>query len=75
MTYAQGVKRFKFEYIHLYINKVDYWKAEEAWAKYIDNLCKDGEITQNQYETWQTPFPYGKNLKPSYKQLAIAYGD
>ena len=28
----------------------------EAWHNYIDSLCKDGEITLQQYETWGNPF-------------------
>ncbi len=73
MTYDQAVKDFKRIYLHLYINRVDYWRGQEAWASYVDGLCKDGQITQKQYDTWATPFPYGKHLKPSYKQLAMAY--
>lgn len=73
MRYEIAVRDFKTIYMNLYLNKVDYWTAQEAWARYIDGLCKNGEITQKQYDTWETPFPYGKNLKPSYKQLAMAY--
>ena len=28
----------------------------EAWHNYIDSLCKDGEITLQQYENWGNPF-------------------
>tara|TARA_R100001440_G_scaffold52577_1_gene72385 strand:- start:486 stop:659 length:174 start_codon:yes stop_codon:yes gene_type:complete len=28
----------------------------EAWSNYIDGLCKDGEITLQQYENWGNPF-------------------
>lgn len=72
MKYENAVREFKTIYLHLYLKKVDYWTAEEAWAGYKDRLCKNGEITQKQYEIWQTPFPYGKNLKPNKRQLQIA---
>lgn len=72
MTYDQAVKDFKRIYLHLYINRVDYWRGQEAWAFYVDELCKDGQITEKQYMNWATPFPYGKPLKPSYRQLCMA---
>ncbi len=72
MTYRQAVADFERIYIHLYINRVDYWTADLAWADYTDSLCKGGEITQKQWETWSRPFPYAKPLKPSYRQLCIA---
>lgn len=28
----------------------------EAWNNYTDALCKDGEITLRQYETWSHPW-------------------
>lgn len=28
----------------------------EAWSNYTDALCKAGEITLRQYETWSNPF-------------------
>jgi len=73
MTYDQAVKTFKQNHVNLYLDKVDYWTAFEAWTAYIDGLCKDGEITNKQFESWKTPFEYGKNLKPSYRQLQWAY--
>lgn len=69
MTKEQAVKQFKEIYIGLYINRVDYWKAQLAWSTYTDKLCKSGQITQKQWLSWSTPFPYGKRLKPSRKQL------
>jgi len=27
----------------------------EAWGMYIDSLCKNGQITMQQYNTWDTP--------------------
>ena len=73
MRYEVAVKEFKCIYLHLYIKKVDYWQAQLAWTEYVDGLCRRGEITEKQYNTWETPFPYGKPLKPSYRQLCMAY--
>lgn len=28
----------------------------EAWNNYTDSLCKDGMITEHQYDTWSNPF-------------------
>ena len=72
MRYEIAVRDFETIYMNLYLNKVDYWIAQEAWERYKDELCKNEEITQKEYDTWKTPFPYGKNLKPSYKQIAMA---
>lgn len=72
MRYDVAVKDFERIYIQYYMRHEDYWKAFEAWSAYIDGLCKDGQITQKQFETWQTPFPYGKKLKPNKRQLQIA---
>lgn len=63
MTYKDAVREFKRQNIDLYINQVDYWRAWEAWDAYIDGLCKDGQITEKQWGTWLTPFPYGERLK------------
>lgn len=62
MTYIKAVADFKRVYKDLWENHVDYWTAFEAWSTYIDSLCKDRQITQKQYNTWSTPFPYGRRL-------------
>jgi hypothetical protein len=62
MTYRNAVREFKRMYVGLYINQVDYWTAQQAWAEYTDSLCKSGQITEKQYMNWTTPFPYGKPL-------------
>ena len=69
MTYREAVKDFQRCYRSLYIEKVDYWTAHEVWVNYVDGLNRDGEITDRQASTWSTPFPYGKSLKPTKKQL------
>ena len=30
--------------------KADYYKVQFIWSCYIDALCKNGEITQEQYD-------------------------
>ena len=62
MTYREAVKDFRQLNGKLYEDQVDYWTAQAAWAGYTDTLCKDGWITQKQYDTWKTPFRYGKRL-------------
>ena len=69
MTKAEAVRDFKSTYSSLYINKADYWTAQFAWSCYTDYLCKGGKITNQQFATWSTPFPYGKPLKPTRKML------
>lgn len=53
---------------------MDYWHAQEIWASFTDGLCKDGVITQRQYETWLTPFPYGKSIIVSNNTLRVKRG-
>ena len=36
--------------------KPDIVARREAWNNFTDALCKDGEITPRQYETWTGPF-------------------
>ena len=69
MTYREAVKNFKRYYRKLYIERSDYWAAHLAWADYVDGLNREGEVTDKQASTWLTPFPYGKPLKPSKRQL------
>lgn len=28
----------------------------ESWSYFTDSLCKDGMITQKQYDNWSNPF-------------------
>lgn len=62
MTKEQAVREFQSAYHDLYERKVDYWTAQLAWSGFTDQLCKEGRITLKQYETWETPFKYGKHL-------------
>ena len=60
MRYENAVKDFK-EY-YLQTGEYDYWTAQLMWADYVDSLCKDGQITQRQFDNWSTPFEYGKHV-------------
>jgi hypothetical protein len=35
---------------------IDHVARRTAWNDYTDMLCKDGMITEHQYETWDNPF-------------------
>ena len=30
--------------------------VRQAWNDYTDSLCKDGQITQEEYDIWVSPF-------------------
>lgn len=36
--------------------KGDKIALREEWNNYTDMLCKDGVISQKQYDTWSNPF-------------------
>ena len=40
-------------YAHIRGDKV---AMREFWNNFTDMLCKDGEITENQYNAWSNPF-------------------
>lgn len=35
--------------------QMDKSARREAWGVFTDSLCKNGEITQRQYDTWLPP--------------------
>ena len=47
---------------HLPVGRYDYWSIEQAWASFTDALCKDGKITEKQWNNWLTPFKYGRTV-------------
>lgn len=49
------VERMFKEEVYPSLNKSDKPMIREAWINFIDMLCKDGEISDNQYNTWSTP--------------------
>ena len=43
------------EEVYPSLNKSDKPMIREAWHNFTDMLCKNGEISDNQYNTWSTP--------------------
>ena len=33
----------------------DYYEMQQAWTFFTDGLCRDGQITLRQFETWGNP--------------------
>jgi hypothetical protein len=54
MTKIQAVSDFKENYLP-FIPKNDKPAKRQAWNDFTDMLCKDGEITYNQYQNWTQP--------------------
>ena len=40
--------------------KADWYAVQYAWSIFTDSLCKNGEITLQQYESWLFPWPKGR---------------
>ena len=49
------VERMFKEEVYPSLNKSDKPMIREAWNDFTDMLCKDGQISDNQYNTWSTP--------------------
>lgn len=58
MNYKKAVK--EFEEYYLSNGKYDYCTVQLMWTEYVDGLCKEGEITQKQFDNWTCPYEYGK---------------
>ena len=43
--------------------RLDYWTAQLMWIEYIDGLCRQGKITQEQFGSWTNPMKYGKPVR------------
>lgn len=61
MTKREALKLFRESFPnHYFISKVsgrlDKVARSEAWNNFTDALCKDGEITAKQYDSWTNPF-------------------
>jgi hypothetical protein len=59
MTKADALALFRDQVLP--VVKYQYGKGDrvairEAWNNYTDALCKEGQITMRQYETWVGPF-------------------
>ena len=51
--YAPGI--VQEEQKHGYSAYADLPMRREAWSNYVDSLCKDGQISDWQYENWSQP--------------------
>lgn len=59
MTKKEAVAEFKADILPHVIKqygKNDKPAIEQAWNDWTDALCKNGRITQHQYDTWVHPF-------------------
>jgi len=55
MTKKEALSRFREDTLP-YVPSNDIPAKCEAWNNYTDALCKAGEITLRQYESWTNPF-------------------
>lgn len=65
MTKQQAFKQFTELYYEDKYNlqravDQDYCKVQLEWSGFVDNLNRDGEITDKQRQTWETPFKKGR---------------
>ena len=57
MTKAEAIKDFRMLYKYFGgFRRGDVIAKRTKWNDYTDQLCKDGLITQKQYENWGQPF-------------------
>ncbi len=54
MTKREALSIFKNGLMGVVPGDVIY--TRENWNNYTDFLCKNGDITMRQYETWDNPF-------------------
>jgi hypothetical protein len=60
LTKAQALQMFREDILPLIknieYNGVDSIMRREEWNDYTDRLCKEGAITNRQYNNWSNPF-------------------
>ena len=54
MNKKQAEEIFKIEILPFFKND-DKPAKREAWHNFTDSLCRDGQITMKQYESWLNP--------------------
>ena len=54
LTKVQVEKMFKEE-VYPHLNKNDKPSIRYEWSVFTDGLCKDGNISEKQYDTWTLP--------------------
>ena len=55
MTKKQAEQIFKSEILPT-LNREDKPLIRENWNNWTDSLCKNGDITESQYNRWLNPF-------------------
>ena len=56
MTKAEAIRHFRITYKTAGYQRGDVIAKRTEWNDYTDFLCKEGFITQKQYENWGQPF-------------------
>lgn len=61
MTKAQALDYFnenfpRSTFISKVTGRLDKVARSEAWNNWTDSMCKCGQITMRQYESWTNPF-------------------
>lgn len=46
--------------------KQDWYAVQYEWEVFMDSLCKNGDITQEQYDSWVFPWPKWRYGNESY---------
>jgi hypothetical protein len=59
VTKAEIVRRFREDvlpHVIAHYGRADRVAIREEWNNWTDALCKDGEISLQQYDSWSNPF-------------------
>lgn len=60
ITKAQALEQFRYNWSVLVMQepmfKGDVCAKREEWNNFTDALCKEGYISDRQYDTWSNPF-------------------
>lgn len=59
-TKAQALSQFRYNW-KVFTKQRPQWKDDvvakrEAWNEFTDSLCKEGFISESQYDRWTNPF-------------------
>ena len=61
MTKKQALENFRkvcppVTFTNEHNGRIDRFMRAETWNNFTDDLCKSGQISMKQYETWINPF-------------------
>lgn len=58
MTKIEAVNEFRTLFSNLLVKgkNRDQYAIDQAWNDWTDSLCKEGNITAKQYDSWTHPF-------------------